>query len=278
MNIKTGVAGLAAIAILGAASSAGAVTNLVTNGGFELSGPKAGGGAVTKSTEIGQQTVNNGYFTGAKNVGQVLTGWNVKGYTFLYFPGEGDTTGAASSFSNPGNTNPVSFWGPGNGTGNGFTATSPVGGRYLAVDPLVKVPAPPVFDIKQTISGLTIGKTYKLSFWSAAAQQFGFSGATTEGWQVSFGTQTFNTATVNTPSHGFSPWTLQNFTFKASSVSQDLQFLATGGPSGAVPPFSLLDGVSLIGVPEPTTWAMLIMGFFGVGSMVRRRRTASAVA
>lgn len=30
------------------------------------------------------------------------------------------------------------------------------------------------------------------------------------------------------------------------------------------------------GVPEPATWAMMLIGFFGMGSMVRRRKTALA--
>jgi hypothetical protein len=32
------------------------------------------------------------------------------------------------------------------------------------------------------------------------------------------------------------------------------------------------------GVPEPATWAMMLLGFFGVGGMVRSRRRAVAVA
>jgi len=32
------------------------------------------------------------------------------------------------------------------------------------------------------------------------------------------------------------------------------------------------------GVPEPATWAMMLLGFFGLGSMLRRRRTAAATA
>jgi hypothetical protein len=32
------------------------------------------------------------------------------------------------------------------------------------------------------------------------------------------------------------------------------------------------------GVPEPATWAMMLVGFFGVGATVRRRRAAAAVA
>ncbi len=43
-------------------------------------------------------------------------------------------------------------------------------------------------------------------------------------------------------------------------------FLALGGTLGDP------------GVPEPATWAMMLMGFFGVGSMVRRSRRATALA
>ena len=55
-----------------------------------------------------------------------------------------------------------------------------------------------------------------------------------------------------------------------------LKFLAVGTPTG-VPPFSLLDGVTMNavgGVPEPATWAMMILGIGGIGAMARRRRAA----
>jgi hypothetical protein len=32
------------------------------------------------------------------------------------------------------------------------------------------------------------------------------------------------------------------------------------------------------GIPEPTTWAMLLLGFFGMGSLLRRRRAVTAHA
>jgi len=35
-------------------------------------------------------------------------------------------------------------------------------------------------------------------------------------------------------------------------------------------------GVSTGAVPEPATWAMMILGFFGLGAMVRRRRAVTA--
>ena len=40
-----------------------------------------------------------------------------------------------------------------------------------------------------------------------------------------------------------------------------------GGGGGQIP-----------GIPEPSTWAMLILGFFGVGGAMRRRRRAARVA
>lgn len=38
----------------------------------------------------------------------------------------------------------------------------------------------------------------------------------------------------------------------------------------------LLDNVSIAAVPEPTTWAMMILGFGSAGAILRRRRTATA--
>jgi hypothetical protein len=40
----------------------------------------------------------------------------------------------------------------------------------------------------------------------------------------------------------------------------------------------VLDGVSLTAVPEPTTWAMMLLGFGGIGAMIRRRRQTFVAA
>ena len=151
-------------------------------------------------------------------------------------------------------------------------SVSPTGGNFVGADGAYIVGS-----IAQTVTGLTVGQGYRLTFSWAAGQQFGFDGATTESWGVTFGSQSYNTVTVATPAHGFTPWRQDSLVFTASATSQVLSFLATGTPSG-VPPFSLLDGVSLYAAPEPATWALMLVGLIGIGLLARRRRGSSAMA
>ncbi|MFY9970610.1 MAG: PEPxxWA-CTERM sorting domain-containing protein [Roseiarcus sp.] len=44
-----------------------------------------------------------------------------------------------------------------------------------------------------------------------------------------------------------------------------------------MPPFALLDGVSIT-VPEPSTWAMMLAGFTGLGHAAYRRRKRAVLA
>ena len=152
----------------------------------------------------------------------------------------------------------LELWGPNDGSSNGLPASSPDGGNYIAADGAYRVGA-----IEQTIDGLTIGDSYTVGFWWAGAQQYGFNGATTEGWQVSFGSEEQSTGMEDNASHGFTGWMYQTFTFTADSTSDVLSFLALGTPTGE-PPFSLLDGVSLNAsdpsVPEPETLALMLGG------------------
>ncbi len=236
---KVAVTGFCAIGLSTFAISANA--NLVTNGSFSTNG---GGG------QIGFNTTASGW--------SVPSG-STASYFFLFGSGTADGPGVTGQYGN------VQLWGPGNGSNNGLPASSPDGGYFIGSDPAFQNGA-----ISQTINGLTVGSQYDLTFYWAGAQQKNFDGQTTEGWQVSFGSQSHSTSTVTTPSHGFNPWQLQSFTFTASSTSQLLSFLATGGPSASIPPFSLLDGVSLNQVtttPEPGSWTMLLGGLGLLGGM-----------
>ena len=239
---KTGVLGLTALVLLTLAISIPAVANnLVVNGDFEA-------------------TTNGPNFQFDNNT--VATGWTSSGYNFIFAPGAADTTGATGQYGN------LQLWGPNNGSNNGLPATSPTGGNFVAADGAFEV-AP----IQQTINGLTAGNSYTVSFWWAGAQQSGFTGATTEQWQVSLGAQTQSTVVLNNASHGFTGWQSQSFTYTATSSSEVLSFLAVGTPAG-VPPFSLLDGVTLNAnstTPEPGTLVMLGSGLLGGMGVLRSK-------
>jgi hypothetical protein len=180
------------------------------------------------------------------------TGWTSSGYNFIFAAGTADTTGA------PGDFGTLKLWGPGDGSANGLTASSPDGGNYVAADGAFEVGA-----ITQTVNGLTVGAHYAISFYWGAAQQQGFNGATTEQWQVTFGSQQQNTVVLPIADHGFSGWQAQSFTYTATAVSQVLSFLAVGTPNG-VPPFALLDGVSISQVPEPAAYGLIGIGLLTI--------------
>jgi hypothetical protein len=159
------------------------------------------------------------------------------------------------------------------GSANGLTAASPAGGNFVALFSAFPAGTGP---LTQTISGLTAGQTYTLTFWMAAGQQMGFSGATTDQLTVSLGTSSKTTGTLSVASEGFSPWQQVTESLTADSTTDVLSFLASGSPSG-MPPVVLLDGVDLESGTPPvadTTSTVLLFGFalaiMGVAPLSRR--------
>ena len=223
--------------MMGMIGAANAATELVTNGGFE-------------------ETTNG---SGQLGVNTNATDWATTGYNFLFGAGTADTSGVTGQYGN------LQLWGPGNGSDNGLPATSPSGGNYVGADGAYDVEA-----ITQSISGLTIGQSYTLTFEWAGAQQYTYSTSTTEQWEVSLGDQTQYTAVAKNVSKGFTGWMTESFTYTAAATTELLSFLAVGTPSG-VPPFVLLDGVSMQATAVPDSSLILIAGCAAMAGICRLR-------
>lgn len=222
--------------------------NLVTNGGFE--------------------SLTNGY----GQLGSVTdaTNWVSPppdgSYNFVF-----NTTNALTGVTTQYGT-PLSLYGLGNGGTTAITA-SPDGGNFAALDGAYQVGP-----LSQNISGLTVNATYTLTFYWGAAQQTTYDGDTTDFLTASLGSESHNTSTINLPSHGFDAWHAVSMQFTATATSEVLSFLATGTPNG-VPPFSVLDGVSLtenVSTPEPATLSLVVIGV--IGAVAFRRRAKAKLA
>jgi len=286
----------AAVAALCSLSTPALAVELIVNGDFELS-TFANGGDVTNNAAFapffdGSYGVGNGVAGSIYEFSPTdpnipwgrnqLDGWTVNGYNFL-FNGQADTRGSWNGYG------AVKIAGPGSAApeANGMPSNCNLagcGGFFIGADGANENGVSLAGPISQTINGLTAGQTYTVTFFWAAGQQDGaiYDGPTTERWDVTLSgidsnsmawSETQSTATWNNPVRGFKPWTQEAFTFTAQSTTATLSFLAQGTPDGQ-PPFSLLDGVSMQAyVPEPQTWAMMMIGFALIGGVMRTRRT-----
>jgi len=194
----------------------------------------------------------------------------------------------------------LGLWGSSNG-GVSTITTPPSGDTFvLAQD---SAPENTAY-LSQTVTGLTAGQTYALTFEYAGAQLYGnggdtWNGATNEGVEVNLG-GTYDTSAPggtqsqaytggqtdvvhydnyadSIPSHGFSGWQAVQMLFTATSSSEVLN-LETISTSSSEPPFALVDNLQMFAVPEPATWTMMILGIGGLGVLSRRQRATTAVA
>jgi len=166
------------------------------------------------------------------------------------------TSYASIDAPNTATTGPaVPVWGP--------FPNPPLGGNFLEDDGSSGLSTP----VTQTITGLTAGQSYTLTFYQAGGQQYGESGQTNQYWQVTLGGDTQTSAVMAVPSQGVFPWEAQTLTLTADNTSDVLSFLAVG--SGGVPPMVFLADPDLeSNVPEPSAGLLLI----GVGTVISIRR------
>jgi hypothetical protein len=236
------------------------------------------------SVQAGQFVVNGNFSSLSNGLGQmdyaghtVATGWSTTpnyGYNFVMNDAD---VGSEGQYGN------LSLWDQANSGASSWNGMSPNGDNYVAMDGAYEN-AP----IAQTITGLTAGKTYDISFKYAFAQQHNYNNATIQHLGMNFGpavglpntgyfpnVPTWQSANYDLPNHGFSGWMTYNGTVTATGTSDVLSFLAYGNLP--VPPFALLTDVSLTSVPEPASWAMMIMGLGMVAFMARGRRSRTAL-
>ena len=260
---------LACIALSLGATSGQAGTNLVSNGDFSVNGG------------VGELTVNT--FATDWTVGSAVDG-SPHPFAFIV-NSQADSQGFASAYSPPN----ITIWGPNSGTIWQSTNNANPGFVGNSANGWAGIPSPYSFalgddgayaaaPVSQTISGLTVGKQYTLSFIWSASQFYGFNGPTTQDWQVTFGNDVVTTPVYSLQSHGFSGWMNYSNTFTATSATQTLSFLSQGQPG--LPPFLMLTGVDLeqttAAVPEPSTLVTAGIGTFGVVLIGWLRRRSAA--
>jgi hypothetical protein len=260
MTAALGSLGLAPLLSAGAQAA-----NLVQNGGFETTTLPPN---LTPANASGAEIDSNWNYNGD------LTGWSSTGgstYNVLFFGNvtNAKTIDADTRFTM---TEPQHL-------DSNFNSLSPNGGAFVGMDGDPAANGP----LDQMINGLVSGTTYQLSFYWAGTELSNRTGYQSIQLTGSLGGDPFattpylNSNGVGTPG-SFSGWMLENFTFTANASSELLSFLAVGTPAGNLPPFALLDGVSLTAVPEPSTWAMMLVGFGGLGYAAFRRRIEARVA
>lgn len=229
-------------------------TNLVQNGDFEISNatdpsfvPSLGGiGQVVNATGgPGGVLLSNWTKVCLKDCGStsalvfVLDDKADDRISGAAFPNQGGgfpSLGSADASSN------IFLWGPDNQvhfSNNGFTG-SPNGGKFVGIDGDFGRGL-----IKQTITGLDTSKTYQLSFEYAGSQFAGQNGATSQEWRIRYNGIQQTVGPWTNPTHGFTPWQTQTYSFQPTTTSFDLEFEAYGSIGTGLPPFLLLDNVAI---------------------------------
>jgi hypothetical protein len=164
----------------------------------------------------------------------------------------------------------------GNFTQNGFSFTAQTGNQWAD---LAGQDANGNEGVKATVVGL-LGQTYIVSFWVGNVVDpngiygipIGVFGTSTTVNLLVDGVSVFSA--VNSDGTGQTTQAWKQYTYQGVAASNSTTFtFLSGDPSNDFS--SAFDNVTINtvdGVPEPSTWAMMILGFCGIGAMTYRRR------
>ena len=127
----------------------------------------------------------------------------------------------------------------------------------------------------QTVTGLTAGQAYKVTFDVSRNPD---GGVTPRTGVFSANGQTFNFAYSDaTSTRANMKWETVSYNFLATAATAQISFSADASGGCCFGP--ALDNVRISAVPEPASWAMMVGGFTLLGGVMRRsRRQAVALA
>jgi hypothetical protein len=155
------------------------------------------------------------------------------------------------------------FWFSSTNSYSGLTS-SPGNGSIYAIDLTGQANSKPYGGLQQTIV-TTPGQQYVLSFalgssiyWNNSTTGLAALTASAAGTSQLF---TLAPSSDNT-------WATETLYFTATSSSTTIEFLAD---SSFTSEYTGLDNVNVSPIPEPSTWAMMIIGFLGLGLLAHRR-------
>jgi PEP-CTERM motif-containing protein len=123
-----------------------------------------------------------------------------------------------------------------------------------------------------------LNKAYTVSFWvgNVVDPRLVFGTSTTVNLLID---GQLALSAINTDGAGNSTQVWKQFTYQGFSTSDTLLFTFLSGdpPSDFNSGFDSVVISTVDAVPEPTTWAMLLLGFAGVGFMAYRRKSRPAL-
>jgi hypothetical protein len=302
---------MAMTAALGLGFSAHAGDNLVSNGNFATTtGGVNGYGQFVPDTSLPYKGKTSYAVTSIADWSTVQNSSNQNSpFLFVVDPTTLDTTGFYDSWD----SSTPQLWGSANG-GTGVITAPPNGAGPNALLMDADYNISPIYQAIP-LADLTVGDEYTISFEWAAGQWQGRYGDTTEGLEIGLGGHVQQVEAINTktgknelsnPSLNFSGWMSYTGTFVYNGDDTTIGYaydeggqtftaqpnwltlIAEGSPSG-YPPTVLISGISLVqaapgtpitpnpgALPEPASWALMIVGIGGLGALVRRRRAQAA--
>ena len=122
--------------------------------------------------------------------------------------------------------------------------------------------------IATNIVGLVVGQQYSISLLLWGDNRPGSNYV----FNIAIGSNSWSTPGVD-GNAGSNPGILQSYFFTATNTSEILTLSQSSGTQAS----PIVDNISIAAVPEPSTWAMMILGFAGIGFLAYRRRSKPAL-